>query len=88
METRFEYSLPADVLQVRDGRISYTLTLQKQPGTHATPVRIELRLPDSASVVHSTPKPESQTDSTLAYTLALEQDQTLQIILSERSTSP
>ncbi|MEJ2734248.1 MAG: DUF4012 domain-containing protein [Anaerolineae bacterium] len=51
----FDYQLPASVLdtEVRDpdGLFHYRLRVQKQPGTEAVPLRIEITLPPGAELV-------------------------------------
>ncbi len=52
LTTQFQFELPAEVLS-RDpitGAITYSLTIQKQSGTLAIPVTIQLRLPTGAQI--------------------------------------
>jgi hypothetical protein len=52
----FDYQLPASVLERRaDGRVSYRLRVQKQPGTGAVPLEVEVALPPGADVVQARP---------------------------------
>jgi hypothetical protein len=82
LETRFEYSLPQSVWVVREPQPEYVLLIQKQPGTHATPVHVQVELPEGLTLIHSEPEPASQTASTLEYALVLERDQMLRLIFS------
>lgn len=88
IETQFEYTLPSDVLQVRDGQVEYRLLIQKQPGVHATPVRVQVRLPEGAALVQSAPQPDARAASTLDYTLTLETDRALCVIWAQRAPGP
>ena len=51
----FDYQLPASVLDTEgrdpDGLFHYRLRVQKQPGTEAVPLRIEITLPPGAELV-------------------------------------
>jgi len=49
----WHYELPAGaVLSRPDGLLEYRLRAAKQPGTEAVPLRLEIRLPDGAELVH------------------------------------
>jgi hypothetical protein len=84
LETRFEYDLPATVLRALDQEFEYALTVQKQPGTHATPVRVRLRLPGGTRIVSSDPLPAARTGSMLEYALTLERDRVVRVVFSGR----
>jgi hypothetical protein len=52
----FDYQLPARVLERRaDGQVCYRLRVQKQPGTEAVPLEVEVALPPGAELVGSQP---------------------------------
>jgi hypothetical protein len=52
----FDYQLPTCVLEHRsDSLIRYRLRIQKQPGTEAVPLRVEITLPPGAELVWVTP---------------------------------
>jgi hypothetical protein len=59
----FDYELPIDLLeQMADGLVRYHLRVQKQPGTMAVPLAIQLSLPGDAQLVQETlTNPESWT---------------------------
>jgi hypothetical protein len=80
LQTRIEYDLPV-VVTTQAGRQRYTLTLQKQSGTEALPVKVVLTLPPGARVfpeqVH--PQPMRQAGATLEFDLALDQDQQVKV---------
>jgi hypothetical protein len=46
----FQFALPANVLKVNDGRATYVLKAQKQPGTLAVPITIRVHLPHNAAI--------------------------------------
>jgi hypothetical protein len=81
LETRFEYTLPRDVLQVQDGGVEYVLTVQKQPGTRGIPLQVRIVLPPGAKVGASEPEPTLATTSELEYALTLERDRVVRVIL-------
>lgn len=84
LETRFEYALPKGVLQAREGGYEYILVVQKQPGTHAVPLRMLILLPPGVEVEMSDPKPTSMTSAELEYAFTLETDQVLKVIIRFR----
>jgi hypothetical protein len=77
--TRFEYNLP-DVVTDVAGQKRYTLLLQKQPGTDAIPVKVELTLPAQARLVSSIPNPTVQSGTTLEFDLRLDVDRQIEVI--------
>ena len=80
LETRFETILPKNVVLVgRDG-LEYTLLVQKQPGTLATPLHVAVRLPAEKELVATEPSPTSVEGTDLEYVLTLETDQVLSVI--------
>jgi hypothetical protein len=82
VETSFVYNLSQEVLQAQGQEIAYALLIQKQPGTHATPVQVQVRLPEGSKLVRSEPAPASQTRSTLEYRLELRRDLVVRLVLS------
>jgi hypothetical protein len=80
LQTRIEYDLPV-VVTTQAGRQQYMLTLQKQSGTGALPVKMTLDLPPGARVlpegVH--PQPTRQTGASLEFDLALDQDRQIKV---------
>ncbi|HFD38842.1 MAG TPA: DUF4012 domain-containing protein [Anaerolineae bacterium] len=52
----FDYQLPGSVLeQGEDGVMIYRLYVQKQPGTEAVPLQVEITLPPDAELIKSIP---------------------------------
>ncbi|MGQ9666394.1 MAG: hypothetical protein ACUVWB_03690, partial [Anaerolineae bacterium] len=79
METSLSYRLPAVVIQAGEtaGTLGYTLTVQKQPGTSAVPLRVFVILPMAAKLRHTQPRPAVIGPHTLTYELTLTADQFL-----------
>lgn len=75
---RFRYTLPAGVMR-RDGDVwHYSLTVQKQPGARARPVRITLLLPPEARLV-SASEPVHRQGSRLRFERRLDHDQEITV---------
>jgi hypothetical protein len=52
----FEYQLPAGLIEYDlAGLAHYRLRVQKQPGTEAVPLRVEITLPPGAELVATAP---------------------------------
>jgi hypothetical protein len=81
LETYFAYVLPPDVLQIQGQQVEYTLLIQKQPGTDAVPIHVRILLSEGMTLQESDPRPVSNTASELAYSLSLETDQALRVVL-------
>jgi hypothetical protein len=54
-QIRHDYIVPARIEKI-DGRSYYRLTVQKQPGTQAHPLKVKVILPEGAELVTSTPE--------------------------------
>ena len=83
LETRYAYTLPPSIWVARGPQPEYALLIQKQAGTEATPVQVQVRLPEGWTLIRSEPAPASQTASTLEYALTLETDQVLRLTFSD-----
>jgi hypothetical protein len=79
LQTRFEYNLPA-VLTDIDGQKKYTLTIQKQAGVSAMPIKVTLTLPDRARLLSTKPSPTAQSGTSLEFNLRLDVDQQIEIV--------
>jgi len=78
--TSFRYHLAPSVL-VRDAHEQhYRLTIQKQAGTDAIPVVIQVRLPTGAVVTSTSLLPTIRTDTMLSFAFNLNQDRTLDLV--------
>ncbi|MDA0989036.1 MAG: hypothetical protein O2783_07975, partial [Chloroflexi bacterium] len=82
----FSYTLPSRVVQGEQGRLSYNLFLQKQPGTVGTPIEVNIHLPIGYCVRQSTPGIAYLGVDQVQFTLELESDTALEIDLEPRST--
>jgi hypothetical protein len=79
----FEYQLPAGVVEYDlDGCARYRLRVQKQPGTEAVPLRVEVTLPPAAELVATIPAglPVWDTD--------LRTDRQFEVVYCARETGP
>ncbi|GJM42622.1 MAG: hypothetical protein DHS20C20_29040 [Ardenticatenaceae bacterium] len=54
LTAQFEYDLPANVVQLQDGRTVYQLWLHKQAGTPVQPYTVKIQLPDGVTAVQAT----------------------------------
>ena len=81
LDTRLVYRLPADILQTgsTDNSRSYSLTVQKQPGTGAVPLRVIMVLPAEAKIMDVSPTPAARGKNTLTFELRLDTDQALHV---------
>jgi hypothetical protein len=55
-ELVYEYQLPGSIVEQESSTRAYRLLVQKQPGTLANPVRVEVELPPGSVVVSSSPE--------------------------------
>jgi hypothetical protein len=82
----FAYTLPTQVVRREQGRLSYSLFLQKQPGTVGTPVEVNIHLPTGYCVRQSTPGIAYLGTDQVQFTLELDSDTTLEVDLESKST--
>jgi hypothetical protein len=78
LTTRFEYDLP-QVIQSKGRQHRYTLLIQKQAGTDATPVSLTVVLPPDADLLTATPSPQVVDGKTLTFNLQLETDVAVEV---------
>jgi hypothetical protein len=82
--TSLRYRLPASVI-TRDAQgWHYRLRVQKQAGTGALPLTIDLRLPPRAALIEAIPLPAARTSGSLHFTGSLAQDRTFEITFQPR----
>ncbi len=79
-ELAFDYRLPPAAFA--PGSASYTLLVQKQPGTQAVPINISVTLPRGARVISTEPKASSIGDGVVRFKADLLQDRTFSITLA------
>lgn len=77
----FGYYLPQPVLAPLAGGRQYTLTVQKQAGTLATPLRVTVRLPAGALVQAAQPAPAVISGNTVTFETRLDTDKTFTVIV-------
>ncbi len=80
VSTTVRYRLPPAVVSRADDGWRYRLTIQKQAGTQAIPVRVRIILPPGRSGVSVSPAPQMVSDNKLSFTLALTIDREIEIV--------
>ena len=82
LDTRLVYRLPADIIgsDSAAGRNVYSLTVQKQPGTQAVPLRVMVVLPADAQILDVSPTPAARGRNTLTFEFRLSTDQSLRVV--------
>ncbi len=78
------YDLPGSTLEVEEGRLTYRLLLQKQPGVPRRGISVELKAPEGFSLDSASSEPSVQTAATVRF----EFSQTNDILLEVIFTSP
>jgi hypothetical protein len=75
IQTRyFSWTLPQDVVEWQNGEGSYSLRVQKQPGTIGHPLTVRIQLPEGSVLVDATPQPTVATQDWVIYRAALVYD--------------
>ena len=74
------YRLPQSVLFRADDGWHYRLTVQKQAGTRAIPLRVRVVLPPGRSVVSVSPAPQTVSGSELSFAPALKTDREIEVV--------
>mgnify|MGYP005843671479 CR=1 FL=1 len=77
---QLSYLLPPEIVIREETRNVYRLMAQKQPGTLAIPLRIEVALPSDSAVILSQPTSAHSEGNVLIYELALQTDQYLELV--------
>lgn len=77
-EMVFEYQPPSSVLEVENST-TYRLLVQKQPGTVAVPLRVEVRLPPGASVVSTQPEASAVSHGSVVFESDLREDREFEV---------
>jgi hypothetical protein len=72
-EVTFEYRSPSSVLAGEDPA-TYRLLVQKQPGTLAVPLHVEVKLPSVSAVVSTSPEKSSVTPGSVVFDSDLRED--------------
>jgi hypothetical protein len=79
-EMVFEYEQPSSVLVAEEQSETYRLLVQKQPGTLAVPLRVEVELPSGSSVISVTPEARSLANGHVVFETDLRQDREFEVI--------
>jgi hypothetical protein len=79
-ELVYEYQLPGPILERGGSTTVYRLLVQKQPGTLAVPVRVEVELPPGSVVVSSSPEGASVTGERVAFQTDLRVDRQFEVV--------
>lgn len=74
----FEYQLPEAILR-RDGVFVYNLLVQKQAGTEAIPLYVNVRLPEGAKLIQAEPHPFNAEGGLVRFYLPLQTDRRLHL---------
>ena len=74
------YQLPQSVLFRADDGWHYRLTVQKQAGTRAIPLRVRVSLPPGRSVVNVSPAPQAVSGGELSFTPVLKTDRKIEVV--------
>lgn len=75
VQTRsFTWELPGDRVAWDGNNGTYTLRIQKQPGTVGHPLRLRIRLPERATLVAADPPPSAVEGSVVIYETRLDRD--------------
>jgi hypothetical protein len=74
LSTTFGFQLPPSVVNLEQGVTTYTLHIQKQPGTVAIPIRIILKLPPGAVLINQETLTGEWEGGTLTINTDLRQD--------------
>ena len=80
----FVYTLPPGVVQRDGGRLTYSLYLQKQPGTGSIPVEVNLHLPAGYTVNGANPAPSSIGAQNVQFNISLDSDTGIELTLKRR----
>jgi hypothetical protein len=78
-EMVFEYRLPPSILESDDSTRTYTLLVQKQPGTQAVPLRVEVKLPADSTLVSSSPEANTPSEGTVVFQTDLREDREFEV---------
>ena len=75
----YAYVLPEETV-VQDGLWTYKLAVQKQAGTNAVPLEVEVRLPEGAKVESIVPRPTRVEDGKIRFKTNLKVDRWIEIV--------
>ena len=84
-EVRLAWQLPAETAHSMDGKWHYRLLVQKQSGSLAIPLRVEITLPPGSQIVATSPEPLSAQENVLIFATRLSEDQIIEILFQDGS---
>lgn len=76
------YDLPSATLESEEGRVTYRLLMQKQPGVPRRGVSVELTAPDSYIIESTSHPPTFQSDTSVGFELSQTGDILLQVVFT------
>jgi hypothetical protein len=79
LSLNYDYTLPAGTARRSGDQWTYSLYLQKQPGTKDPAVEVVVTLPDGAQLIESQPLPLKQQGRVSTYMVSLSTDQEIEI---------
>jgi len=79
-ELSYEYQLPGSTVVQEGSTSAYRLSVQKQPGTLANPVRVEVELPPGSVVVSSAPEGATVTGERVVFQTDLRVDRQFEVV--------
>ena len=79
-DVQLHWQLPIGVVTHDQDGLHYLLTVQKQSGAPAIPLRVALRLPPGAQVAKAVPEPAGIEDGALVFDLSLATDQHVEVV--------
>jgi hypothetical protein len=84
VESHLSYTLPASIVQTRNGEQLYHLVWQKQPGAAAWPVIVTLMWPENLQLVTAQPAPVDTTAQTATFYFNLDTDREVSVTLKNK----
>jgi hypothetical protein len=79
-EVRLAWQMPAETVRQVDGNWHYRLLVQKQSGTGAIPLRVEVTLPPGSQIVSANPDPVFAHESFVVFESRLNEDQLIEVV--------
>ncbi len=76
----YQYRMPLTILLERDSASAYRLFVQKQPGTLAVPLRVEVQVPADAAVLSTSPEATSVVDGLVSFSTDLLVDREFEVV--------
>jgi hypothetical protein len=71
--------LPSSILESGGSTRTYTLLVQKQPGTQAVSLRVEVKLPADSTLVSFSPEASTPSEGTVVFQTDLREDREFEV---------